>query len=61
MDNKELTPVWIKVTTVASMFSTTTQAVRNWVKKGLLKQAGTGSRLRFVTAESLKNFITTHK
>ena len=33
---------------------------RNWVRKGLLKQAGTGSRLRFVTAESLKDFITAH-
>jgi len=59
-DHTEMSTKWIKITTVAAVCDTTPQAVRGWVKKGLLRQAGTGQRLRFVTSESFERFLETH-
>ena len=56
----DISPQWVKITTVAAVCDTTPQAVRGWVKKGLLRQAGTGQRLRFVTSESFDRFMKTH-
>lgn len=53
----EIKPEWMKLTTVAAICSTTPQAVRNWVRQGLLKPAGTGSKRRFITCESFRKFM----
>ena len=50
-------PQWMKITTAAAICSTTPQAIRNWIKQGLLKPAGTGSKRRFITCESFKKFM----
>lgn len=55
MNNTE--PQWMKITTAAAICSTTPQAIRNWIKQGLLKPAGTGSKRRFITCESFKKFM----
>ena len=59
-EHTDISPQWVKITTVAAVCDTTPQAVRGWVKKGLLRQAGTGQRLRFVTSESFDRFMKTH-
>lgn len=55
MNNAE--PQWMKITTAAAICSTTPQAIRNWIKQGLLKPAGTGNKRRFITCESFKKFM----
>ena len=59
-EHTDISPKWVKITTVAAVCDTTPQAVRGWVKKGLLRQAGTGQRLRFVTSESFDRFMKAH-
>ena len=59
-EHTELTPKWVMITTFDDVCDSTTQAVRGWVKKGLLRQAGTGQRLRFVTSESFDKFMKAH-
>ena len=57
---ESLEPKWVKISTVAAICGTSSQAVHGWIKKGLLKQVGTGSKLRFVTTESFKTFMEKH-
>ena len=59
-NQSEMSPTWIKIKTVADLCSTTTQAFRNWIHQGFLRQAGTGTRLKFVTAESFHKFMEAH-
>ena len=57
---KEITPSWIKISTVAAKCDTTPTAVRDWIRRGLLRQAGTGEKLRFVTYDSFERFLKDH-
>jgi len=60
MKAEPIVPVWVKITDVAKMLGASRQAVKKWIRAGLLEQAGVGAKLHYVTAASMERFLSTH-